>query len=523
MSILEWMKKVARKTLDQRHVAETTTAPPSAPPSASPDDAARDGRVSQRYDNLGEIARGGMGAILSVRDRDLQRKVAMKVLEPCDGKTSATRDALFVEEAQITSQLEHPNICPIHELGRDEHGTPYFTMKLVKGETFSDFLHDGSYQATNPRSLRAALDVLLRVCDALAFAHAKGVIHRDLKPENVMVGDFGQVYLMDFGVARVVPVHDGVLTSGGAAIGQGMIVGTLMYMPPEQAQGGVVDARSDVFGLGAMLYEILTQCPPYFAESLGDLVLMAQGAKWTPPQERVGPDEPLPSALCAICEKALSANPNDRYQSVSALKEALEEFLVGGVAFPTRTVPIGECIVHEGDAGECAFIIQRGFCRVFKHVDGQQLALTDLGPGDVFGEAAVFASTTRTATVQALTDVTLQVVNRDVFEKDLGMASAMGAFVKAIAARFVSTDAQLRATQNELQSALRNSNAPLAVVERARSGALGSPAQQLDALMRSSPALVLEALTRGAQAIAREQAPSCEVKDIDEALPLAAE
>lgn len=454
MALLDWMKKKAgRKTLDQR----TTDARAGSSPSGAPVTAT--GEVTDRYDNLGEIARGGMGAILKVRDKSLRRHIAMKILEPADGVKDESRAGLFREEAQITSQLDHPNICPIHEYGRDAAGTNFFTMKIVRGRTLTDIIHDPGYDPSNPASLRGALDAIRKVCDALAFAHNKGILHRDLKPDNIMIGDFGQVYLMDWGVAYLLPQlpaganpDDRVTVSReGASATDGAIVGTLMYMPPEQARGAVVDVRTDVFGVGAILYEVLTQVPPYYAQNIGDLVLMAQGAGWRPPQEMCGSDLLLPSALCAICERAMAADPNDRYPDVTALKNAIEEFLVGGMSFPTQTIPAGECVVMEGDLGDTAYVIQRGYCRVFRVQDGQQVAFADLGPGDVFGEAAVFAESPRMATIQALTEVVVQVVHKSVFEKDLGMASAMGAFVKALAKRFVSTDQQLRQARGEVQ------------------------------------------------------------------------
>ncbi len=447
MALLDWIKK-ARRTLDTRSLGSNEQLPVGA----SAD-------VESAYNNHGEIARGGMGAIMQVQDRVLLRTAAMKVLEPSDGVTDDTKRAIFLEEAQITSQLDHPNICPIYDYGKDSVGTDYITMKLVRGGTLSALVHAPGYDPSDARCLREALGVFLKVCDALAFAHAKGVLHRDLKPENIMVGDFGQVYLMDWGIAKVMSLdsHNSIKVSrtGMSATDQpGAIVGTLMYMAPEQARGesGTLDERTDVFGMGAILYEILTQIPPYYAQNLGDLVLMAQGANWRPPQALCGPDLLLPAALCVVCERALQARREDRYQSVLELKAAIEDFLVGGLSFPSRSFQIGDCIVNEGEVGDTAYIIQRGYCRVFKYIGGEMRALADLGPGDVFGETAVFADTPRMATIQAVSDVVVQVVSKDVFTKDLGVASSMGAFVKALATRFVNTDRELRAAHDQVRS-----------------------------------------------------------------------
>jgi serine/threonine-protein kinase len=461
MGLMSWVQDALRMTVDNRDHVKRLDG-----------DAAkqREG-VTERYANKGELARGGMGSIRIAFDSELMRYSAMKVFDPVDGIKDDARHEVFVEEAQITGQLDHPGICPIHDIGKDEDGTHFFTMKLVKGRTLLDLLRGEDYDPARPEDIRRALNVMLRVCDALAFAHNKGVIHRDLKPENIMVGDFGEVYLMDWGVAKVMGMERTLPDVERVRLKRdidatseepGAIVGTLMYMSPEQARGEVdqVDEVSDVFGLGAILYEILTQVPPIFGRDVGETVLFAQSGKFRPPQEMCGEDTPLPAALCAICEKAMSASKADRYQTVMELKKALEEFLMGGLMFPSRVFQTGEVIVKQGDEGDRAFIIQRGYCRVFKVINGEQVAIADLKPGDVFGETSVFAHTPRTATVQAITDVTAQVVTRDVFSEELGMASSMGAFVTALASRFVSTDEELRSLQGKLGSGIAPDTPP---------------------------------------------------------------
>ncbi len=530
-TVIDWIKKAASKrSIDNRPGVATS---PDAAPAAAND-------VAQRYANLGELARGGMGAIVKVYDREIRRELVMKVFDPADGKVDPGRVGLFVEEAQITGQLDHPNICPVHDVGADSAGTRFFTMKIVRGKTLAEIIHAPDYDPTDPRKLHDTIEVVLKVCNALAFAHAKGVLHRDMKPENIMVGDFGQVYLMDWGVAKLLPMSrtDTPVTlsrTGPSAFDEaGSIVGTLMYMAPEQARGEAdLDERADVFGLGAILYEILTQVPPYYALDVGSLVLQAQSASWRAPQELCGQDMRLSSALCAICEKAMSPDRADRYASVSALKEALDEFLVGGLSFPSRTFAPGECIVTEGEEGDTAFILQRGYCRVYKLLNGEMVGLADLKPGDVFGETSVFASTQRTATVQALTDVTVQVVSRDVFEKDMGLASAVGTFVTALAERFVDTDRELRALkESALQTAVAQgaTPTPVAAPTPAPTPAPPTPEQLvLSATAANSPMrlveaaialqamagpnapvsdLYLEALVLGAQELARRRARS---------------
>lgn len=245
------------------------------------------------YQFLGEIARGGMGVILKGHDTDLGRDVAVKVLD----KRLADRPEVvqrFVEEAQIGGQLQHPGIVPVYELGTMKDERPFFTMKLVKGRTLATLLSERETVGANRQRLIAIFE---SVCQTMAYAHSRGVIHRDLKPANIMVGAFGEVQVVDWGLAKVLlrggtadesrarvaqsqfTVLETVRSSKGSSTGTesmiGSVLGTPAYMPPEQASGHVdrLDERADVFALGAILCEILTGSPPYVGER--DLILSA--------------------------------------------------------------------------------------------------------------------------------------------------------------------------------------------------------------------------------------------------------
>lgn len=237
----------------------------------------------------GEIGRGGMGVVLAVRDDLLQRDLAMKRVNAervasddggsGEGGSLATRLVRrLLQEAQVTAQLDHPGVVPVHELGLDAEGRVYFTMKRVHGRTLEEVLRDARGSKTFP--LSRALQVFLRICETLAYAHRKGVVHRDVKPANVMVGRYGEVYLMDWGLAKLVgaegaaPVRatDARMPDAGGRGSDpgpapltmdGQMVGTLGYMPPEQVAGAAVDERADVYAVGAMLYELLAGHPPY--------------------------------------------------------------------------------------------------------------------------------------------------------------------------------------------------------------------------------------------------------------------
>ncbi len=313
--------------------------PPSCPGMPPPSD-----RFS-RYELLGEIGRGGMGAILRGRDPDLGRELAVKVLlEDHQGKPELVRR--FVEEAQIGGQLQHPGIVPVYELGADGDARPYFTMKLVEGRTLAALLGNRKDPADDmPRFL----SIFEAIAQTVAYAHARGVIHRDLKPSNVMVGSFGEVQVMDWGLAKVLrkrgvgdeaevrPQPESArmirtVRSGSDADDSraGSVLGTPAYMAPEQAAGDValVDQRADVFGLGAILCEILTGAPPYNGRTPAEVLAKATRGDTTAACVRLdgcGAD----ADLVALAKGCLAHAPEDRPRDAGAVTHRITAYLAG--------------------------------------------------------------------------------------------------------------------------------------------------------------------------------------------------
>jgi serine/threonine-protein kinase len=288
-----------------------------------------------RYQLLGEIARGGMGAVLKGRDADLGRDLAIKVLlEKYRDQPEMTRR--FVEEAQIAGQLQHPGVVPVYELGAFADRRPYFTMKLVKGRTLAALLAERSGPADD---LPRFLAIFEAVCQTVAYAHARGVIHRDLKPANVMVGGFGEVQVMDWGLAKVLPRGGGTdeadragretliqtarSGSGADASRAGSVLGTPAYMPPEQARGELarVDERADVFALGAILCEVLTGRPPYEGPTASALrrAAAAELAEALARLDGCGADAELVGLATSCLAPAVEARPRDAGAVASAV------------------------------------------------------------------------------------------------------------------------------------------------------------------------------------------------------------
>jgi serine/threonine-protein kinase len=390
-----------------------------------------------------ELGRGGMGRIHPATDRNLLRHVALKRLDRELARVPMYKDG-FIAEAQMTGQLEHPNIVPVHELAVSEEGVPYFTMKLVQGINFDAWLRDPKHELGSTERLQEGLEIFLKVCDAVAYAHHRGVIHRDLKPENIMVAGFGQVYLMDWGLAKLTRTRP---ASGARAQMEAKgAVGTPTFMAPEQARGNPeeMDERSDIFGLGAILYEIISGKMPYGASMNVDFVLAQAVAGKVVPIDQATLGIGVSKRIRSIVEKATAVKPDDRYQTVVELQEAVRGFLRGGLHLPRKTFSPGAMIIHEGEVGGEAYMIVSGQCRAFRAVDGGNETLGTMNTGDVFGEMALLLAEPRAASVVAVDQVTVLVLDQQTMTAGLGFDGWTGALVRALAHRFRAVEQQMR-------------------------------------------------------------------------------
>ena len=322
----------------------------------------------KKYGIREEVGRGGMGKIVKIWDQELNRFLAMKLI--LDGTAGdPERVSRFIQEAQVMGQIDHPGIVPIHDFGVDSEGRVFFTMRLVKGQDLNEIIELG-IEEKDGWNMSRLVGVLISVCQAVAFAHSRGIVHRDLKPANIMVGRFGEVYVMDWGLAKVKgrdevadrrlrekveasdltvqterrPEEAGSSDSPLVTM-DGSVVGTPSFMAPEQAAGDLdsTDQRSDVYSLGAILYVILTGQPPYLppGTQISPRAIWARLMEEPPkPVHQVNPK--APPELMAVCEKAMGRDPAERYENSLDFAEDLQRFLDGRAVRAYRTGALTE-------------------------------------------------------------------------------------------------------------------------------------------------------------------------------------
>mgnify|MGYP002623493057 CR=1 FL=1 len=298
----------------------------------------------EKYKGFQEMAGGGAGILLSSYDNNLRRKVAIKKLKAGQQDNSREQQRL-IREARITAQLSHPNTVPVYEMGIADDGEIYFAMKKIEGSNLFQILcriAQGEEDAKQEFTLYRLLSILIQASNALAYAHARGVIHRDVKPENVLVGLFGEVYMMDWGVAKVW----GMPNEGGEAdftkedvmnrlTASGKRPGTPLYMSPEQVQDRPIDERTDIFSMGVVLYETLALREPFRGARIKDTFGNILNDE-PPPPSTVSQHLKVPKRLDEICAKAMQKKPGDRYQSMLAFVKDIREFREAAMTAGTR-------------------------------------------------------------------------------------------------------------------------------------------------------------------------------------------
>jgi len=303
-------------------------------------------KPQERYTFLRTIGFGGMKSVLLVHDRDTGREVAMAIMPDFRERPKIDLER-FVREARLTAQLEHPNIVPVHDLGIDSSGSPFFTMKYLHGQSLSAVIRKlakGDAEAVHRFSQLRLLQIFIRICNAIEFAHSQGICHLDIKPENVNIGDFGEVLLLDWGLARVVGVGSKQVSPNAEDIdANGHVKGTPGYMAPEQIRPQKefpVGFRSDIYSLGGILYAMLALRGPLTRLPMEEILRRTASGDIPPPSVMAPDDRHIPAALEAICQKAMALSPADRYQTVAELREDIFAFQTGYVPKAENASPL---------------------------------------------------------------------------------------------------------------------------------------------------------------------------------------
>jgi eukaryotic-like serine/threonine-protein kinase len=321
-------------------IAGTSTGGGSGLASTAADIAAE--TIEHRYAVGALLGRGGMGEVRAARDRRIGREVAIKSLITGGHEASAEAVARFLREARVQGRLDHPAIVPVHDLGLDERGVPYFAMKRLSGVTLAEIISRqaaGDADALVRWPQRTLLARLAEACLAVELAHTRGVVHRDLKPHNVMLGDFGEVYVLDWGIARIAELGDddvasargiergdiATLDSRPEGTAAGAVLGTIGYMPPEQARGAPIDHRVDVYGMGCILFEILALEPLHVRGTPLPAILDAGPGR--PAARR--PDRAIAPELDDACARATAPDPAERFATMRELYDAIQHYLDG--------------------------------------------------------------------------------------------------------------------------------------------------------------------------------------------------
>ena len=377
----------------------------------------------ERYQYVKTLGTGGMGEVRLCQDDRIGREIALKVMRR--ESSSADAAARFIREARVQGQLEHPSVVPVYDLGKDDTGALYFTMKRIRGVTLDEAIHRRT-ETTPQYSQRRLLTAFVSVCLAVEFAHSRGVLHRDLKPGNIMLGEFGEVNVLDWGVAKILgapaaepevqtggPVMDVRDSQGGRTVA-GVLVGTPGYMSPEQASGAVdsIDVRSDVYSLGAILFEIVTG--EYLHDGSSVSAILESTTR--------GPRSPRPSTrnpevapeIDAICEKATALDPKDRFASARELCDALEHFLDGDRDLMMRREMAEEHVLRAREAPSHAVALQEAFrALALRPDDGETRGLVARllleAPDEVPEGARAELEASRAATREAAAGIAVEV------------------------------------------------------------------------------------------------------------------
>jgi serine/threonine-protein kinase len=412
-----------------------------------------------RYIRLYDLGQGSVGKVYAVFDTFLQRVVARKELNP-DKLGDEDISRAFVNEIQLMGHLSHPGILPIYDASLNDKGEPAYVMGLADGRSLSTLLQVNPKTGNGvPLSLEQAVRILLKLSEALTYAHDRGILHLDLKPENIMVGDYGEVLIMDWGAARIYDLdrYNGHLQRYSDRIDyierrperDNLLIGTPMFMSPEQFYGDrqVLTPASDIFSVGLIAYQMLAGDYPFKAKTLEELTdKICHEAP--PPVHKVNTD--VPHSLSRICEKMLAKNPADRYRSFADVGHAIGDYQRSAAGFPLVEFQPGEIIFNEGDAGDFVYVVVSGKVGITIAGPAGPKKIAELGDNEPFGELAALTGNDRTATAVALEKSLIRKIGKQEIAAEIEKLSPwVGSIVEALSRRFVEMNERVLALERQ--------------------------------------------------------------------------
>lgn len=412
----------------------------------------------ERYAKVDDLGEGGLSRVTSSFDRCLNRIVAVKELRE---EFLSDPDLLnaFITEVKMISYLDHPGVVTVYDTHLTAEQELRYTMQLVDGQTLQEFLqHYQQPEAACENYLSDVINIFTRLCETLAFVHDKGVVHLDLKPENIILGQYGEVMIMDWGNASLFNpslYEDYVrkFRKTGAEANMELevrdaILGTPLYMSPEQTLSrNELGPASDLFSIGVVIYELLTGHRPFAAPTVVEIVERVR-THVPPPVHEMNPD--IPVRLSHIVGKMMQKAPGDRHQSAHEVLHDLQTAMTSGQAFPLWEIPAGQVIFHEGDPGDFTIRIKSGRIEISKENQGSKKVLAELGPGDVLGELAVFSNLPRTATATTLEDTEVYLMRSAEVNAELDKLSPwVSQIIHALSNRFEVLNRKVMELENQ--------------------------------------------------------------------------
>ncbi len=414
-----------------------------------------------RYTYLDDLGKGTMGKVKSVFDTILQRVVANKELNK-NRLHNPLALQTFVNEIKLMGRLSHPGILPIYDAAVDDEMLPSYSMRLAEGDTLAELLQIEKGQVDGQAlPLETAVKILVKLSETLTYAHDRGILHLDLKPENIMVGAYGEVFIMDWGAARVYDVEkytqslqtfsEQIEQDNPQQENEDLFIGTPQYMSPEQTiqRRDTLTPASDIFSLGVLFYQMLAGIHPFKGKSFEDLTDRIR--TFYPPAVNEL-DSDLPLNIAHICSKMMQKDIEQRYQNFSQVIAAVDDYHGSAAGFPVKHFTSGEVIFKEGEPSDYVCVVVSGRVAISIATENGSKIIAELGKNEPFGEHAAITGNPRAATAFALDNSTIRMISKqDIADEIDKLSPWVGSIVNALSNRFIEQNARVIALEKQIK------------------------------------------------------------------------